>query len=239
MTTKQQAIILGSVRHSDRATVVNVYTRSHGYMSLLVAVGGNAAKRRAATLMPLAQVEFESRTSGAELVRPTGLTIAHAYRTLYFDPVKTALVYFLTDFLGRLMRQNAPDAAAYDYICRSLHWLDSATGPVANFHLAFLTGMASLMGIAPDTEGYRPGLLFDLRGGTYSAIHPGHNDILPGESAAIPKLLERLTFANMHRLRLSREERAATLRGILRYWGIHFPGTASLKSLDVLETLFD
>lgn len=240
MTEKLQAIVLSSVRHSDRAVIVNVYTRTRGRMSLLVNVGaGKGARRTAALVMPLAQVEFECAASGArELHRPKGLTFAYSYRSIYFSPVKNAIGIFLTEFLNRLLREADADPLTYRYISESLIALDTLPGPVANFHLVFLAGLTTFMGIAPDLEGYSPGAVFDMRAGVYTRLHPGHNDILMGENARAPRLLARLNYANMHRLTLRRSEREALLAGLLRYWSIHFPGTGTLRSTEVLSTIF-
>lgn len=240
MTEKMQAIVLSAVRHSDRALIVNVYTRTRGRMSLLVGTNsGKGGRRIAAMTMPLSQIEYECDMGGSrELRRPKGLAFAYTYRSLYFSPAKNALGIFLAEFLTRLLREADADPLAFRYISESLVALDTLPGQVANFHLTFLAGLTTFMGIAPDLDGYAPGALFDMRAGTYTRLHPGHNDILIGESAAAPRLLARLDYANMHLLHLDRMQREAMLEGMLRYWSIHFPGTGNLRSAEVLSSLF-
>lgn len=240
MTEKIQAIVLGSVRHSDRASIVNVYTRTRGRMSLLVNAGaGKSARRSAAMVMPLAQIEFECDMAGTrELRRPKGMAFAYSYRNLYFSPAKNAIGIFMAEFLTRLLREADPDPLAFRYISESLVALDALPGAAANFHITFLAGLTTFMGIAPDLESYRPGAMFDMRSGVYTRMHPGHKDILTGDEARAPLLMSRLGYANMHRLRLRRADREAMLAGLLRYWGIHFPGTGNLRSADILSTLF-
>lgn len=240
MTEKLQAIVLGCVRHSDRAQIANVYTRTRGRISLLVPAGASrAVRRQAAMLMPLSLIEFECRGSAAsELWRPSGMTFLYTYRDIYFNPQKNAIGIFLSEFLGRLLRVGPPDAILFRFIADSLITLDSLQSDFGNFHITFLSGLTAFMGISPDLESYAPGLMFDMRAGGYTPLHPGHNDILIGDNARMPLILNRLNYSNMHLLRLRRYEREKILEGLLHYWGIHFPGTSTLRSMEVLSELF-
>ena len=241
MTEKFQAIVLSAVRHSDRASIVSTYTPTHGRLPLIVNTGsGRGARMRAPHIMPLAQIEFSCRYHQTrELQRPASIAPVYTYRDLYFNPVKNAIGIFLAEFLNRLMRDTTPDQHTFRFIADSLKVLDILPGFPANFHITFLTQLATFMGIAPDLSTHRPGAVFDMRAGRYSSMHPGHPDILTGSEAKVPLLLSRLAYANMHRQRHSRDQRAAILRGMLRYWGIHYPGVASLRSPDILAELFE
>lgn len=239
MMEKLQGIVLGTVRHSDHHDVVNIYTPTHGRVSLLAAVpkGRRGAAYRA-MLMPLGCVEFSCRmNAGKELQRPSGMTTLLPWRTIYFSPYKSATAMFLAEFLGRLLRDTQPEPHIYRYIAGSLEVFDSLPGAAPNFHLTFLSAFTHFMGIAPDLSG--AGGIFDMRAGHYTPWHPGHRDILLPPASAVPRTLERLTYYNMHRLRLSRADRRTLLQGLLHYWGLHFPGVASLKSPDVLNALFN
>ncbi|MCM1005556.1 MAG: DNA repair protein RecO [Prevotella sp.] len=241
MNEKVKGIVLNKVRHSDRVNIVGVYTPGMGRVSLVMNVGtGAGARKTAALLMPLAQVEFECATgTGKELLRPRGIAFSHTYKTVYFSPVKSSLMFFLAEFLSRILRQSEGDVLLFRYITESLQALDLLpAASTANFHITFLSGLATFMGIAPDIEGYKEGCLFDMRAGAYSMMHPGHNDVLIGEAARMPLLLNRLNYANMSHLKMHRCERAAMLDGILRYWSIHYPGLSGMKSTEILAELF-
>lgn len=241
MIEKFQAIVLSCVRHSDRTSIVSVYTPTRGRMALAVAIGSAKSSRRQASLfMPLSMIEFSCRVNTAsEMYRPSAVASAYTYRSLYFSPVKNAVGILIAEFLTRLLREAAPDPLVFRYISESLIALDTLGGSIANFHITFLSGLTAFMGIAPDLGSYSPAALFDMRAGRYSNMYPGHTDILTGSQARVPLVLDRLNYANMQCLRLSRQERASLLKGLLHYWNIHFPGSGALRSLDVLEQLFD
>lgn len=241
MTETISAIVLNCIRHSDRTSILRVITPVHGCISLAVSASGGARGRRnSAVRMPLAPIEFNCRVRPDDtLVRPSALTLRHSYRSIYFHPVKNALSIFLAEFLYKLLRETPPDPPLYRFIDSSLQVLDEMPGTPANFHITFLCRLTHLLGIAPQTRTFTPGDIFDMRAATFTRVHPGHPDILIGSEARLPHILSRLTYTNMHRLRLTRTARRELLRGILAYYAIHLPPPLRLNSLDVLSQLFD
>lgn len=241
MIEKLQGIILSVVRHNDRTVIANVYTPTHGRLPLLISTGsGKNARLQAARTMLLSQLEFSVRFSRVrELHRPSALSVAYPYRDIYFNPAKSTIAFFLADFLNRLLRDATPDATTYRFLSESLIFLDNLPASPSNFHLTFMAQLTSFMGIAPDLDTYRPGYLFDMRAGRYTGMLPGHSDILTGSDARVPLFLSRLTFGNMHRLRLNRNDRSRLIKGLLHYWSLHFPGIESMRSPDILTLLFE
>ena len=242
MKATVMGIVLRSpVRHKDRTDILTVYTPGRGRLSVAIAAGGGKGgrQRRAAT-MPLSLVEFQVADNSSErLQRASSLTALSAWRTIYFDPVKSAIAMFMAEFLNRLLRDTSPDPKMYRYICESVALLDALEGNdmLSNFHIAFLAGLTTFSGIAPDTSGYRPDNIFDMLSGRYTTLPPGHSATLTGVAARIPLILNRMTFANQHRYRFTRLERREVLDGLLRYFGLHFPGTDNLRSPEILSEI--
>lgn len=243
------------VRHNDRHNVVSLYTRSRGRMAFLVPVGkSRQGKARNAVITNMACLTADINIRGGKelyhLGNPTPLRLWHG---IYFNPVKNSLLFFITDFCNRLLRQSPPDAALWDFIYKSLEVLDSLPASrVANFHIAFLSQMLPFLGISPAVEADSGRirnrkaadglLLFDMMSGTM--IDPElpaglQRRILltPRESAFVP-LLSRINYTNMHRYRLRGDERQEVIDGLLRYYSLHLPLPSSLPSLDILRDLF-
>jgi DNA repair protein RecO (recombination protein O) len=211
-------------------------------MALILPAGGagRAVRMRNAATMPLSQVEFQCVINTAkEFQKVSSITLQSHYRTIYFNPFKNAIAQFVAEFLSRFLRDTVPDKLMYNYIASSLELLDEMDKGLANFHIAFLSGLAYFVGIAPDVSTYSSGRVFDMRAGRYDGRMPLHKDILTGESAQVPLMLSRMNFANLQLFRFSRERRVAILEGILKYYELHFPGCGHLNSLEVLVKLFD
>ena len=238
---KIQALVLTSVPHSDTREVVSLLTRDHGRLSVVSAVGnGKSARMRAARLLPLSLIETDmsiGNSKGLPTLRQFGLMTV--WRRLYMHPVRSALALFSAEFLGRLCREAAPDRNLWDFAVQATRLLDTAPVPrLANFNLAFLVSLLSFTGIHPDVSSWMPGRYFDMREGVFRDFPPSHPDRLnPQESEVMIRLL-RINFYNAHLFRFTRAQRGEVLELMLRYYAIHFPGTSSLKSPDILADVF-
>ena len=190
--------------------------------------------------MPLQIVEADIRfVAGKEIQRLGRVSPQLVWHSMYFNPVKSAIVLFLQDFLRRFLRESGPDAALWDYVALSLRVLDEIPVICApNFHIAFLCNLLPIAGIAPDLEGYRPGYMLDMRAGVFSGSEPLHSDFLSAQESAVAHRLGRISFANMNRFRFSGDERRRVIRKLLRYYAIHLPGLDSLRSTEVLGLVF-
>ncbi|MDE7159336.1 MAG: recombination protein O N-terminal domain-containing protein [Muribaculaceae bacterium] len=242
MIEKIQGIVLGTVRHSDRHNVVTLYTRSRGRMAVLSAAGtGRTARMRNARLQPMAVIEADiDIRSGRDLPRLGQFAPVRVWREIYFHPVKSSLAMFAAEFLGRLMRDSAPDGVMWDYVLSALGVLDAAPAArLANWHIALLVSLLGFSGIMPDPDTWEPGRWLDMREGRFTAFPPPHADRLDPEGAAVAFSLERMDFLNAPRFRFSREERREVTRQLLRYFSVHFPGVANLRSPEILGEIFD
>jgi DNA repair protein RecO (recombination protein O) len=201
---------------------------------------GRAAKMARALYMPMSLLELEVETRpGRSMQR---IREAHTWIPLPYmqsDPIRASLAMFLSEFLGSVLRNNEPQPELFAYIARSIHLLDRIGNGLGNFHLCFLIGLTSYMGITPNTDGYRPGTYFDMQEGIFVAEQPIFNTALqPNEAAFMIKLL-RMNFANLHLYRFSRGERNIILDRIITYYSIHLSGMGQLSSPAVLHALFD
>lgn len=240
MTEKFNGIVLDIRKHSDRHNIVTLFTRRHGRVSFLSsASGGKAGKIRTARLQPLAVIEGDMNFKpNSELQKLGSFSLSVVWNELYFHPVKQVVTLFLSEFLNRLLRASMPDENLWDYIVNSLTLFDRMESGIADFHIAFMASLLSFMGIQPDYSQYHKGYVFDLRSGMFAASMPSHPDFLSPQDAGVAALLCRLNFSNVRILRLDSNTRNAIVHGLLRYYGIHYPGSASLKSLDVIHDIF-
>ncbi len=245
MKENLKGIVLGSIRHSDRHNVTNVFTRERGRMALLTPVGATKRGRQAASrLMPMGVVEIQMTVSAIrDLHIPSSVTPLRIWRSLYFDPYKSTIVLFLAEFLQRILRDAPPEPRLWDFIVDAMGLFDAMTSArgVANFHIAFLVSMMPMMGIQPDLDNYRNGMEFDMKAGTMVfpfASRSERASMVDAEKAAFLPILSRMNFANAHIFRFNGRERSELLEKILKYYGCHFPGCDNLKSLDIMREVF-
>lgn len=233
-------IALRTVRHTDRHSILSAYTRQHGRMSFLVPAGnGREASRRRAMLMPgsrfscVADLRDTDRLPTMRDVMTRGAAAACA------DPVKSAVTLFIADFINTLMRDAMPDEHTFGY-CDSMldFYLRAPHHGSANFHLLFLIGMMRYAGIEPDVSTYSPGYIFDMVDGVFRSSAPLHGRFLERDESAVTATLLRMNTRNMGLWRLTAAQRNIILDRLIEYYTLHFASLQSMRSVEILRSLF-
>lgn len=240
MEEKVRGILLGTVKHSDRANVVTFYTRERGRMAVVSPIGtGRAARIRAARLQLLSVVEASVKMkTGRELPILGESSTFKVWHTLYFDPAKCSLVFFLSEFLNRFLRDAPADSEMWDYVYGQLQRLDNLKSGIGNFHLQFLYGVIEKGGIMPDRGSWQPGMQLDYRSGEFVEMRRSNSVGLNVEESAYAAKILRLGSRGIGRLKMGRQQRTRILRAMLDYIDMHYPGTGNLSSLEILREIF-
>lgn len=245
MYQELECVALRTIRHSDRNSILVAYSRQMGRVGLLVAAGkGAAAARVRALTMPMATFEcIASVTPGKELFhirdvrRDSG---AGGSNAVTGDPVRSAVGFFLADFLSSILREPMPDEPLFlrvRDVARHLAGRDSHG--LANLHIAALASLTETLGIEPDTSTWRRGRFFDMREGRFLTSPPTmHNDYLDQRRSRVAYALTRMTPDKARFYRFSRATRNETLAGLLRYYTLHGYKVGNLVSVDILKDLF-
>lgn len=242
MIEKVTGIVIDTVKHSDRHNIVTLFAREQGRVVVLTAAGtGKTARMRNAALMPLSVISTDINFNPTRELQFLGkFQRAIIWRDLYFNPAKSAVAMFLTEFLNSYMRQSPPDENLWNFTVRAIGLLDATESPaqIANFHLAFLMEFLSYAGIRPDLSAWREDAWFDMRGGTMTIMPPAHRDVVGPRDMFTLKLLNRMNLRTAPLFRFKKEERRELLGALLHYYSLHFPGFGNLKSPSVLNELF-
>ena len=237
---KISIIALKVTRHSDSQSILTAFSRELGRVALSLPAGnGRGANRLRALTMPLGMLSCETELRpGREIlpIRQPQPLVIHA--SIHSNPLKQMVAMFVAEVLSLTLRHTAPDPLMFDFVATATEILDlSDERGVANFHICFLLRLASLLGIEPDTESYRPGSLFDMADGLWRVTMPLHTDVLDAPEAAQAALLQRMTFANMRHFRFSRQQRGQVIDHIMRYYTIHGYPLQPLRTLSVLKSM--
>lgn len=238
---KIYGIVTDLLKHSDRHNVLTLFTRSHGRLTFLSPAGnGKASRVRNASLLPLSVITTEVNINpNKELHFLGSFQRELLWKDIYFHPVKSSIALFISEFVNNYIRFSGADEKIWDFIVKSTRILDNTHGSLANFHLAFLIDFMSYSGIRPDLSEWREDAWFDMRGGVMSIMPPPHRDILTPQSASILPLLARLNLRTFRVFKMNAAQRRELLKGLLKYYGLHFPGISNLKSPAVLAEVFD
>lgn len=240
MLESTRAIVLRLTRFNDDSVMVDAYTLLRGKMSFVCKwQRGKRSSRFGSVLSPLNMIElvYDYRANRS-VAKIRAAETAVPFVSIPYEPLKSAIVLFLSDFMSQALKHEARNDALFLYVQSALEWLDSVQDGYSNFHIVFLVRLSRLLGFLPDVSGCVEGKLFDMRSGVLVDGLPGHNDYVDAEETTVLPLLLRLNFSNMSLLRINGHQRSRILELILRYYRIHIPEFPELKSLDVMRELF-
>ena len=218
-----------------------MYTEAFGRASYLVSrARGKRTAVSKALFIPLSVLDMEvEHLNKRDLHRIKETRICFPINNICCDPIKNVLALFLSEVLFRVVKDTEPDQRLFDYLYESIHLLEYADKGIANFHVVFLLGLLHYLGIFPNVETYREGTLFDMLNGEFTEQIPMHAHYLnQAESAFFYRLL-RIGFENMSLYGFSRQDRVNIIHRILEYYRLHLPDFPEIKSLAVMQSLFD
>lgn len=240
MLQKTRGIILHSVKYSDNATIVMIYTQLFGKISYMV-YGANKKKSkfRTAFLQPLSLVEidvFHSYSKNIQSIKDVRIT--YPLTGISSHPVKNALALFVSEVLYRSLKQTDPDENLYNFLENSIQVLDCCEEGIANFHLVFLMQLTKYLGFEPNTEGNN-NQYFDLMNGIFVKELPPHKHFLATNLTLKLIQIINTNYLNLHSLSLTRIERLKLIESITDYYKLHVTDFQGLTSTPVLHSLFD
>lgn len=241
MLSKTRGIVLHSIPYNDTYSIIHMYTEAFGRVAYLVARSrGKKTNISKALFMPLSVIEMEvEHQNKRDLHRIRETKQCYPLTQLSADPVKNALALFIAEVLYRIVKDTEPDARLFDYLYRSIHMLELAEDGVANFHLVFLLHLLSYLGIYPNVDSYIEGYYFDMQNGVFADYPPLHRHYLSREESKIFARLFKISYENMSLYAFSRQDRVNILNHILTYYRIHLPEIPEIKSVSIMQTLFD
>ena len=241
MLNKTKGIVLGSVNYNDKYNLVQVFTSSFGKVTYLVAkTKGKSGKVPRSLFVPMSVIEMEvSHQPSRDIQRIREAHSLGARYSISSDMVKASMVFFVSEFLNKALRDINDSAFIFSFIEQSVNILEMTERSVANYHLVLMLKLSHFLGFYPNLEDYSPGNYFDMINGEFVNRQPLHRHYLDRmESQALARL-SRITYENMHYFNFSRNERVNIVSRMLEYYRLHLYDFPDMKSLDVLHELFN
>ena len=240
MLTKTQAIVLHSLKYGETRLIVDMFTRSQGRQSFIVSIPKSVKgkiKKQLFQPLTLLEIEYDLRPK-LQLQKLSDVRLASPFSSIPFDPNKLSISLFIAEFLYYALRSEQRNEPLFDYIVNSIQWLDAQTNRFANFHLVFLMRLSRFLGFYPNLDHYQAGDYFDLRESVFLPVPPVHRDFLHPQEAEKIQLMMRMDFPTMHLFHMSHQERNRLLEVSLIYYRLHLPDFPELKSVSVLQELY-
>lgn len=226
------AILLKRINYGESSVIISCVVKESGVKSFIFK---GAKKKNSSVLLPLRIVEItyyqreESDLATAYEVH-SNLTLTN----LYNHPVKTCLLFFMSEFLVQLIHKiQYAESDYYDFLIDELKWLD-ASDELANYPIYWMIIWIRKLGIQP-IQGR--GTYFDIEAAQFFVHQPFSHHFYEGET--IMSLSEMMTEDKIAILstKLNKTERSYLLDVLISYFQFHIPEFKMLSSIDVLKTV--
>ncbi len=236
-----RGIVLHSIPYKDTSAIIYMYTEAFGRASYMVSRRRSKKSPLVKSLfIPLSVLDLEvEHLNKREIHRIKEARVCLPLQEILCDPIKNVLALFLSEFLFRVVKETEPDPRLFCFLYDSIQVLECAGKGVANFHLVFLLRLLRYLGIFPNIENRRAGYYFDMLNSVFTVDQPAHPHFLGKEDTEVFARLLKMSYENMSLYVFSRQERVRIIQKILEYYHLHLPDFAEIKSLAVLQSLFD
>jgi DNA repair protein RecO (recombination protein O) len=240
MLEKTTGIILHQIKYTDSGNIVQVFTRKFGRQSFLVrGIRTRRAGKQNVHLQPLSIIDivlYYKESRGMQTLKEYSVSFLPG--DIYNNIVKTSMALFLGEVLTTVLKEESPQEDLFDYIRDSIIYLDRLDAGYSNFHIAFLCGLSSFLGIEPGRKPVDEKCFFDLLNGAFLPVPPSHSNYASREISEILSGFFNSSWDDMNMITLTGSIRNEILSTLLKYYSTHLPSLKKINSLDVLKEVF-
>ncbi|AWM34640.1 DNA repair protein RecO [Hymenobacter nivis] len=235
MLVKTRGIVLSFLKYRETSIIARVYTEQLGLQSYVVnGVRKSKPPGRIALFQPFTLLELVAYTSvRGGLTRLAEFRCAEPFQTLPYDVAKSSVVLFLSEVLGRALREEEADAPLFAFLHDHLLAFDRAAAGSENFALHFLLELSTYLGFGTESGA-------ELTDQVAMAGHAPTGRTGPTGPAVLhlrefagyfDELLHGQGPSTIPNGRVRRE----LLNVLLRYYQLHVEQLGEIKSLDILS----
>ncbi|MDR2413681.1 MAG: DNA repair protein RecO C-terminal domain-containing protein [Odoribacteraceae bacterium] len=229
------AIVLKNTRFVERQRILYLFSLERGFLSMITPFF--TGKREGTRVMEIIEVEYAEKARGdlysLKSTRPTLDTNA-----ISLDVFKMNIALLWGEVLSLILRHEEQNASLYDYLCRSIEYLNAAGNEAANFNLFFFYRLCDLLGLRLDVSSYREGYLFDPHAGNFRSSPPDSGKAVGPLAASVIYRLCSTPLSSIGTIALNRAGRALLLDVVLSFIGYHLDVNFNTKSIRVIREVF-
>ena len=211
-------------------------------MQTFILSGVRAAKTKfsPALLQPMSVVELVAYfKENAAMHRVREMTAGLVFQKIPFELRRGAVALFLAEICRKTIREEESNPILFDFLLKTLDFLDQTDQPIANLHLHFLLHLTSFLGFLPHGEASKETPFFDLQEGFFVETKPAHPFFMnETESSAVQKLLES-SLENCHEIALPKPLRKAILTQLLKFYQLHIDHFREVHTPEILEMVLE
>ncbi len=164
--------------------------------------------------------------------------LATVYQSIPFVMNKSAILMYISELLSKTITEQEQNEPLYDFIERSMLWLDLVHQDYANFPLFFTLELTRHLGFYPKAN-HESGYCFDMMEGSFIHDYPLHPYYFDAEDAQLLSQLLNAGIDETCRIPLHVSQRRSLLDGLIVFMRLHAPVMNDFHSHEVLKTVLE
>jgi len=234
-----RGIVLNQTKLNDTRLIVNIYTEKFGRMTYVVSISKKKKSIRN-MLRPFYIVEMEAfHKSNKGVQNILDMQLSDPLVSIPFNVYKSTQALFLSEILSKVLIEEEKNEALFDFLVNNVKLLDLMDDNITAFHLFFMSRLTKYLGFYPILNYDSKCSFFNIEKGEFVSSNNGSNRCLSRYLSE--KLFDIFTSSaeNFISIKIDDDTRILLTSAILNYYSFHVSGFKSLKSLKVLNELFD
>ena len=222
MLTTSQAIVLNHVRFADNDLIVKVLTKKKGLFSFLIKNGQKSKKKYLQPLMVVDIVFNYKANKNLHYIK--NIELNSIPNKILINHRKRNTVLFLCEIISRCIKEGNEDVLIYNFIEKSISWLNSDFCSGKFFDLWFLINLTKFLGVAPEYNKIekKSNYFFNPNSGHF-VLNTGqeNHNAWGGEMSAVLHHFLCINIEDLENFSLSYSNYKILINNILNYYSMH------------------
>lgn len=236
---KTEAIVIRQMKYGESSLILDAYTLEKGLRSMIIN-GIRAKKSKSAIYQIMNQLDLVIYDSGPDkLNRIKETKIAYVYKSLGRDMIKTSIAIFMLDLFKQSVREHEANEPLYHFLKQSLILLDESSELLSVFPLNFVLSFSNHLGFYPQNNYSDLCCGFSMIDGAFVNKLSSNQYVLSQElSHHLSNLL--CYIEDTKELFIPPKAiRKELLNKLIDFYKLQMDGFGDLKSLSIIESLFE
>lgn len=237
MLVTTEAIVLNRIKYTDNSYVVNLFSEAVGKISVLARVSSRKPDIKANAFYPLNIIRTEFKLKDSRSVQ--SITYVELVKSLSNNDIsKICISQFIAEVIGKMIREEEKNPDLYNFFISTINAIENTDKNVVNIHLIFLKELARLMGFQITNNFCKETPYFNTREGMFLPVYTTDEESFEIPlSTAFSQLLSSTYEDNNYQF--PHMFRQKMIESMLSYYKIHTENLLEIKSLKVLNDVFN
>ena len=240
MIDRTAGIVLHNIKYSDSGTITHFFTEKFGRLPVMIrGIGNRKTGKNKIYLQPLSVVDmviYYKETREIQILKEFSPLFIPA--GIYGNMLKSSIALFTGEVLASVLREETPQKELFAYLVDSIKYLDLCESGIQNFHIGFLAGLCSFLGIEPGKRKDPEHVFFDFSNGSFVPVPPPHGNYAPREVSDILAVVFNSSWNEIGNIPMTGILRNEVLSALLKYFSLHFPSLKKINSLKIFREVF-